>query len=489
MDGRSVLLGVCAIALLALALVGLRSPSRNPARLPLSLLFADLFGINFAVLAKRLFESPGWAALEVALTAAAGPLTLHVVLAALGLARRRRGLLVALYAAFALLALPGPASVASREAATWVETRWPLFFLALWLPTLGYGVVLLVARLRRPASADDAMRARLLLGGLALGGTLAMMDLWRDVGVPVPYLSPVGMVAGAAVGAYALLRGPRGERGVAAASVVYAVAGAVAALAAYLGVFVLLRGSFALLAFGALFVTLVVALATRELSVAVTERRERLERLAVLGRFSAQMAHDLKNPLAALAGAVQVLEGMELGEAAEFVTLAREQAERVRVIVERYDRIGRVEPVKMPVRINEIAQSVARAQALARPAGVEIALDLDPNAGLVDADRDLVASALENLVKNAFDAMTSGGTVTLRTDREGGHLVVTVADTGPGMDDATAGQVFEDFFTTKKTGGGFGLAFVRRVAMAHGGEATVETQVGEGARFSLRLPA
>lgn len=488
MDARSITMLACAAGLLALALVCLRAPARVAARLPLSLLCADLFGINFAAFAKRLFEARPWGALEIALTALAAPLTLHVVLAALGLSRSRHGLLVAIWIAFGLLALPGPASMASDAVTRWVDERWPLYFLATWLPTLGYGIVLLVARLRRPVSGEEKARIRLVLGALALGGTVAMMDVWRDVGVPVPYVSPIGMVLGAGVGAWALLRAPRGERGLATFTVVYAVAGAIAALAAYLGVFVMLRGSFALVAFGALLVTLVVALATREVAMATAERRERLERLAVLGRFSAQMAHDLKNPIAALAGAVEVLEGMETGEAAEFVTLAKEQAGRVRAIVDRYERMGRVEPVKLPVALNGLVERVIKAQELARPSGVRIALELAPDAGELQLDRDLVASALENLVKNAFDAMPEGGTLTVATARDAQACTISVQDTGIGMDPRVLERAFDDFWTTKRTGGGFGLAFVRRVAVAHGGEATAESEPGRGARFVLRLP-
>jgi len=489
MDARSITMLACAAGLLALALVCLRAPSRVAARLPLSLLCADLFGINFAAFAKRLFEARPWGALETALSALAAPLTLHVVVAALGLSRARRGPLVAVWLAFGLLALPGPASIASDGVARWVEERWPLFFLLTWLPTLGYGIVLLVARLRQPVSGEEKARVRLVLGALALGGTVAMMDVWGDLGVPVPYLSPVGMVLGTAVGAWALLRAPRGERGLASFTVVYAIAGAIAALSAYLGVFVVLRGSFALVAFGALLVTLVVAIATREVTMATTERRERLERLAVLGRFSAQMAHDLKNPIAALAGAVEVLEGMEIGEAAEFVVLAREQTDRVRAIVDRYERMGRVEPVKLPVVVNSLVERVTKAQDLARPEGVKVTLDLAPDAGELAIDRDLVASALENLVKNAFDAMPDGGTLTVGTARDAAGCTIFVQDTGIGMDPASLARAFDDFWTTKKTGGGFGLAFVRRVAVAHGGEATAESEPGRGARFLLRLPA
>jgi signal transduction histidine kinase len=96
---------------------------------------------------------------------------------------------------------------------------------------------------------------------------------------------------------------------------------------------------------------------------------------------------------------------------------------------------------------------------------------------------------LENLVRNAMEAMPDGGTVTVRTARSGAESVLlSVADTGCGMDARTRERAFDDFFTTKALGSGLGLAFVRRVVEAHGGRVSLESEQGRGTLVSVRLP-
>jgi signal transduction histidine kinase len=91
-------------------------------------------------------------------------------------------------------------------------------------------------------------------------------------------------------------------------------------------------------------------------------------------------------------------------------------------------------------------------------------------------------------VRNAFEAMPGGGEVIVRTGRAAEALVLSVEDNGPGMDARTRERAFDDFFTTKASGSGLGLAFVRRVTEAHGGEATIDGAAGRGTVVHLRLP-
>jgi signal transduction histidine kinase len=105
-----------------------------------------------------------------------------------------------------------------------------------------------------------------------------------------------------------------------------------------------------------------------------------------------------------------------------------------------------------------------------------------------------VAGALENLVRNAFEAMPKGGTVTVRTGREGAEtedprVFVEVQDTGDGMDARTRERAFDDFFTTKPRGTGHGLAFVRRVMDAHGGDFALTSKEGWGTVIRLFFPS
>jgi signal transduction histidine kinase len=117
----------------------------------------------------------------------------------------------------------------------------------------------------------------------------------------------------------------------------------------------------------------------------------------------------------------------------------------------------------------------------------ELAKDL-PKASL---DPDLFSSAVENLIRNAWEAMDGGGVVTARTairPDEPGFVEVSISDTGKGMDARVAENAFAEFYTTKTTGSGLGLAFVRRVAEAHGGQASLTSVEGKGTTVKLRVP-
>jgi signal transduction histidine kinase len=217
--------------------------------------------------------------------------------------------------------------------------------------------------------------------------------------------------------------------------------------------------------------------------VAFIQQREGLTRFATLGRFSAQMAHDLKNPLAAARGAAELLEGevKSLGrdDLGHFSTLLVQQLDRLTGIIDRYQRLSRMELERQRVDVNALVEKVLSLQGLA--AGSHITLTRTLAA-------ELIASALENLVKNAYEAMPNGGTVTVSTGREEQTLRLSVRDTGQGMDPRTREQVFGLFFTTKAQGSGLGLAFVQQIARAHGGEVHLESKEGHGTLVELRLP-
>ena len=269
-------------------------------------------------------------------------------------------------------------------------------------------------------------------------------------------------------------------------------------MVAYLAVFVLLGGNAAALAFGTLTVTIVLGAAVREVATSLATQRERVERLAVLGRFSSQMAHDIKNPLATIKGALQFLQeererGNSLDDQHEFLELMREQVDRLHRVVEDYERIGRVLPLRRPVDVNQVVRSVMALEPYAATEGISIRTELSGDLPECALDSDLVSGALQNVIRNAFEAMPDGGTLVVRTERapgeaEGG-VIISVEDAGGGMDARHAERAFDDFYTTKATGSGLGLAFVRRVAQAHGGDATLSSRVGIGTVVRMRLSA
>jgi signal transduction histidine kinase len=125
----------------------------------------------------------------------------------------------------------------------------------------------------------------------------------------------------------------------------------------------------------------------------------------------------------------------------------------------------------------------------ARLAGTRLQRVADPAPIVVDADSDLLARALGNLVANALEAMREGGTLRVRTTRRGGAaVVVEVGDSGPGLDAEARKHLFTPYYTTKPGGTGLGLAVAQGIVTDHGGRIEVESEPGRGACFSIVLP-
>jgi signal transduction histidine kinase len=210
------------------------------------------------------------------------------------------------------------------------------------------------------------------------------------------------------------------------------------------------------------------------------------------------MAHDLKNPLAAMRGAVaylrgEVVRGRDLSGQGEFLALLEEQVLRVIGVVDRYQRVGGLQAYRETRAINDIVRSVLSMQHFAAGGATRVRAQLGESLPECALDPELVERAIENLLVNAYEAMPRGGTVTVSTESAqvaGGRpaVAVTVSDAGTGMDPRAAERAFEDFFTTKPHGTGLGLFLVKRVAEAHGGDVLLSSRPGLGTVARLSLP-
>jgi signal transduction histidine kinase len=208
------------------------------------------------------------------------------------------------------------------------------------------------------------------------------------------------------------------------------------------------------------------------------------------------MAHDLRNPLAAARGAAEFLveEMRRSGEAQhrDFAVLIIQQLDRLGAVIERYHRLSKLEPAPIELDLNALVRRVLSLQEFAAGSDVRIEHQLAEPSPRLKADPDLLASALENLVKNGLEAMPAGGTLTVRTqvgDEGSGPIAsLSVEDTGKGMDARAREQAFEPFFTTKANGSGLGLAFVQQVARAHEGEVLLTSREGSGTIIEVALP-
>lgn len=228
----------------------------------------------------------------------------------------------------------------------------------------------------------------------------------------------------------------------------------------------------------------------------IQQTQERLvenEKLSTLGRFSANLAHALKNPLNSVKLSVQVMEqpGAEGRLDAAERAMVLGDIERMDAIISRFLQYG------APDRLNRTPQDVHRLldrvvaglQPQLDAAAVRVVTDYDRALPPLVVDPKKLGEAVANLLVNALQAMAEGGEVHLRTEGNGGGGRIVVADSGPGLDPAIRDHLFEPFHTTHPGGSGLGLSIVYQVVKEHGGEITVESATGKGTTFTITLPA
>jgi signal transduction histidine kinase len=488
---------------IALFLLAVTRGARSPLGMPLALLASTFFSSGLASLAHELTGREEWRYLMATPAPVSNAIALHFVLSFTGRRRSLSWLMFTTYALFGSFSALGLVAFLSEPVARFVlSTRWSLTQLCGTALVMAVAIALLVLHLPKVARVER-MRTFLILAAFAwvalLGATEPLAHLQQHIlGLEVPRLGNLATLGANFFLALAALRLKLFGRDLGTSSFGYVTVAGSFAVLGYLAVFQFLSSNLAASVAGVLGITLASIAVIRRILIAITSGRERVERLATLGRFSSQMAHDIKNPLAALKGAAQFLQeesrrGNPLGGHGAFVELMAEQIDRIQRVVDHYQRLGRVEPFREPLNVNEVVKSVLALQEFAASGAIKVEVKLGDGVPECRLDRDLVAGALENLVRNAFEAMPRGGRVMVETGRDenalsGDRVFVAVQDTGDGMDARTRERAFDDFFTTKPRGTGHGLAFVRRVVDAHGGEVALTSKEGWGTLVRLSLP-
>lgn len=221
---------------------------------------------------------------------------------------------------------------------------------------------------------------------------------------------------------------------------------------------------------------------------------QRSERLADLGRVAAGLAHELRNPLASMAGSIELLRaspGLSAGDARLMDIVLREAA-RLEQLVAAFLAFSRPSPPRRePVDLARAAAETLEVFAH-DPAANRVRLERQLAPAVADCDPSQVRQVLWNLLANAAHATAQregAGTVTVRCGAEGDRVRLEVEDDGAGIPAADLPHLFTPFFTTREGGTGLGLATVQRIVDAHGGAVAVDSTPGRGARFTVRLPA
>jgi signal transduction histidine kinase len=215
------------------------------------------------------------------------------------------------------------------------------------------------------------------------------------------------------------------------------------------------------------------------------------ERLVALGELSAVVAHEVRNPLAAIFNSLGSLQRIlrRDGDAKLLLGVIQEEADRLnRIVGDLLDFARPSEPAMRTERLERVLEEAVGAALASGPAGVEVRREYDPDLPEVRMDPHQIRQALLNLASNAVQSMPRGGVLTVRTRAEDHLAVVEVSDSGPGVPAELRPRIFEPFFTTKATGTGLGLAVVRRTAEGHGGSIALGQPGEGGATFILKLP-
>ncbi len=215
--------------------------------------------------------------------------------------------------------------------------------------------------------------------------------------------------------------------------------------------------------------------------------------LAEIGHFSVTIAHEIKNPLGIIKGALDILKKDDIERKTRNTMIAYVEDEVMRLdkLIQDFLEFSRPKPLSFRrVRVDQLLTDITDRMNLEwKPRGIEIKCKISrPETDfMVEADADLLGRAVSNIIKNACEVSKTGQAVDVEIFRHGRDISIRVTDHGPGIDVETRSRIFEPFFTTKAKGTGLGLAFAKRIIEAHMGQLTIRSSQPADTVFEIML--
>jgi signal transduction histidine kinase/CheY-like chemotaxis protein len=241
--------------------------------------------------------------------------------------------------------------------------------------------------------------------------------------------------------------------------------------------------------------------------VRLEARLEQARRMEMVGAFASGIAHNFNNILGAILGYTEMAEeivGPGSHPIAARLAEIRRAGERARDLVDQILTFGRRrEVVRRPLFVHALVKEAEALLHASLPAGAGLVLGKISEKAAVSGDAAQLQQVIVNLCRNAAQAMDDCGTIVIEVEERavvgarklshgelepGRYVVISVSDTGRGMDETTLGRIFEPFFTTRAAGHGLGLSTVREIVLEHGGAIDVRSSPGAGTRFEVWLP-
>jgi signal transduction histidine kinase len=221
------------------------------------------------------------------------------------------------------------------------------------------------------------------------------------------------------------------------------------------------------------------------------DQLKRADRLSAIGQLAASLAHEIRNPLASIEGAIDIADRTKSEERRrEFLGVIKKETKRLNGLLTNLLDFARPRPPQIrQVRIESIVEPVVRLTAHnAQQRGIELESEVANDVPLVECDAEQITQAVLNVTLNALQATPPSGTVRLLVESQGNKILIRIRDEGEGIDEATLEKIFDPFFTTREGGTGLGLPISQQILAQHDGRITVERNRDRGMTFVLELP-